>query len=97
MAYTPQYDYDIYISYVDADNQFHLLHIEGWIDKFCQALESELSKRIGQSGVVKIWSASRLDLSRFGSQAALKSSAVFKRLPEMLKRIEALEKGKMGS
>ncbi|MEM0516900.1 toll/interleukin-1 receptor domain-containing protein [Aequorivita flava] len=56
MALIPGYDYDIFISYVHADNESETLEEEGWIDQFYKYLDTKLNKH---SKNIKIWWDSR--------------------------------------
>ena len=59
MAYTPGYQYDIFISYTHNDN-----HVpegaKGWVDHFHEQLESWLKYRRGLSELA-IWRDKELD------------------------------------
>jgi hypothetical protein len=80
MAYLPQYDYDIYISYADVDNKPPSIFAdEGWVDVFYKELEAALNLRIGSPGALKIWRDTRPNRHDLDDKSlnALKKSAVF--------------------
>lgn len=52
MALIPGYEYDIFISYVHADNESETDNEEGWIDQFYKYLDTKLNKH---SKDIKIW------------------------------------------
>ena len=52
MALIPGYEYDIFISYVHADNESETDAEGGWIDQFYKYLDTKLNKH---SKEVKIW------------------------------------------
>ena len=52
MALIPGYDYDIFISYVHADNESETYNKDGWIDQFYKYLDTKLNKH---SKDIKIW------------------------------------------
>jgi len=52
MALIPGYEYDIFISYVHADNASETESDEGWVDQFYKYLDTKLNKH---SEKVKIW------------------------------------------
>ena len=60
MAYIPDFEYDIFISYAHVDN----LSTSGnpkWVEVFHNQLEISLAKRIGKMGLIKIWRDKRLE------------------------------------
>jgi len=52
MALIPGYEYDIFISYVHADNESETYGEDGWIDQFYKYLDTKLNKH---SRDIKIW------------------------------------------
>lgn len=52
MALIPGYEYDIFISYVHADNEPETNGEDGWIDQFYKYLDTKLNKH---SRDIKIW------------------------------------------
>jgi hypothetical protein len=79
MAYLPQFENDIYISYASDDNfNFAYQFNEGWIDLFYQYLGVELSRRIGRLGAIKAWRKVRGD-EEFNLiiKSAIEESALF--------------------
>lgn len=52
MALIPGYEYDIFISYVHADNESETFEEDGWIDQFYKYLDTKLNKH---SRNIKIW------------------------------------------
>lgn len=52
MALIPGYEYDIFISYVHADNESETYNEDGWIDQFYKYLDTKLNKH---SKDIKIW------------------------------------------
>ncbi len=52
MALIPGYEYDIFISYVHADNESETFEEDGWIDQFYKYLDTKLNKH---SKHIKIW------------------------------------------
>ncbi len=61
MAFTPNFQYDIFISYAHVDNQPTPDEKEGWVTRFQEYLTVLLSRRVGRLGVVKIWRDPTLD------------------------------------
>ena len=57
MAYLPNYQYDIFISYAHVDNR---RDEEKWVDQFSKSLKSCLAEQIGRDEVVAIWRDERL-------------------------------------
>jgi hypothetical protein len=55
MAFIPEYEYDIFISYAHVDNATFPGQTEGWIKQFYQSLNLMLAKRFGRMDMVKIW------------------------------------------
>ncbi|HEX3185645.1 MAG TPA: toll/interleukin-1 receptor domain-containing protein [Pyrinomonadaceae bacterium] len=55
MAYSPQFDFDIYISSAPLDNKPSSSESRGWVDQFYEALGTELSRRIGRHNAVTTW------------------------------------------
>jgi len=55
MSFLPTYKYDIFISYASVDNLTTQDSKQGWVAKFKENLEINLSKRVGRIGAVKIW------------------------------------------
>jgi len=55
MAHIKGYTYDIFISYAHVDNTPTSWENLGWIEKFYKDLDTLLTRRIGKSGVLKIW------------------------------------------
>ncbi len=52
MALIPGFEYDIFISYVHADNESETFDEDGWIDQFYKYLDTKLNKH---SKEIKIW------------------------------------------
>lgn len=75
MAFVPQFESDIYISYAFVDNS-HPAKTEGWVDVFHTRLDVELSKVIGRRGIIQI---GRRDYERFYPtiRGTIKGSAIF--------------------
>src|SRR5258706_5828560 len=69
MAYLPSFEYDIFISYAHVDNLVPRGGGRGWVDRFQEELELELSRRLGRVGAAKIWWDNSLD----GSQETVRS------------------------
>jgi len=65
MAYLPDFEHDIFISYAHVDNETVDPREDGWVAHFVRHLEVELWRRAGRKGAVKIWWDSSLD----GNQA----------------------------
>ncbi len=63
MAYTPDFDYDIFISFSHRDNEPHPGQDTGWVERFEDYLEWWLGKRRGLKGL-KIWWDKRQNLAR---------------------------------
>jgi len=56
MAYAPEFEYDVFVSYAHVDNlNEEAGATEGWVDRFHHALEVGLIKRVGRMGVLKMW------------------------------------------
>lgn len=64
MAYLPSFEYDIFISYAHVDNLVPRGGGRGWVDRFQEELELELSRRLGRVGAAKIWWDDSLDGSQ---------------------------------
>jgi len=61
MAYVPNFEYDIFISYAHVDNLTTPTESEGWISTFQKCLAVLLSQRVGRMGTIKIWRDPSLD------------------------------------
>jgi hypothetical protein len=56
MAYVPDFEYDVFISYAHVDNLDEDAAVAaGWVDRFHRALEVGLVKRVGRMGVLNVW------------------------------------------
>jgi hypothetical protein len=55
MAYVPDFEYDIFISYAHVDDLTTPGEAKGWITTFEEFLAVLLSKKVGRIGSVKIW------------------------------------------
>jgi len=55
MAYTPDFDFDIFISYAHVDNCKAKNCQKGWIDFFHDELQTYLNSKIGRQDIIKIW------------------------------------------
>jgi hypothetical protein len=55
MAFIPDYEYDIFISYAHLDNTPFSGQADGWIAQFYKNLNLMLAKRFGRLDIVKIW------------------------------------------
>lgn len=56
MAYLPQFEYDVCISYARIDNMpDSKTNRKGLVGQFHECLDNELSKQIGRIGAIKIW------------------------------------------
>lgn len=60
MAYLPEYQYDLFISYAHVDNQSHVKGNDGWVDQFDRSLRICLSEAFGRNTSVGIWRDIRL-------------------------------------
>lgn len=80
MAYIPEYEYDIFISYAHVDNIAFPGQTDGWIEQFYKNLNLMLAKRFGRLDMVKIWwDNKKLDGSVLFDQsieAGIKKSAI---------------------
>lgn len=80
MAFVPNYQYDLFISYAHVDNQLLPGETEGWITRFHGYLSILLSQRVGKMNAVKIWRDPNLDGSElFDSviENRIRNSALF--------------------
>lgn len=80
MAYVPNFEYDIFISYSHVDNLTTPTESMGWIDTFEECLKVRLSQRVGDMRVVKIWRDPSLDGSQLFDttiQNRINQSALF--------------------
>ena len=80
MAFVPNFQYDIFISYAHVDNQLLPGETEGWITRFQEYLTVYLSRRVGRMGIVKIWRDPNLDGSELFDNVIedrIKQSALF--------------------
>jgi len=80
MAYVPDFEYDIFISYAHVDDLTTPDQTRGWITTFEQFLSVLLSRRVGRIGSVKIWRDPTLDGSQLFDKTIedrIKRSAVF--------------------
>jgi hypothetical protein len=56
MAYAPEFEYDVFVSYAHVDNLNEETGVtQGWVDRFHHALEVGLIKRVGRMGILKTW------------------------------------------
>ena len=55
MAYIPDFEYDIFISYAHVDNMVSRGETEGWVNQFYKELNDLLIRRAGRPEIVKIW------------------------------------------
>jgi Leucine-rich repeat (LRR) protein len=55
-AYVPQYQYDIFVSYADVDNDIFPGEDHGWVTTFIRALNNVLAKEIGSKDGYSLWS-----------------------------------------
>lgn len=80
MAYVPDFEYDIFISYAHVDDLTTPGESKGWITTFEEFLAVLLSRRVGRIGSVKIWRDPTLDGSQLFDktiQDRINRSAVF--------------------
>jgi hypothetical protein len=80
MAYVPNFEYDIFISYAHVDNLTTPTESEGWISTFQKCLAVLLSQRVGKMGTIKIWRDPSLDGSQLFDttiQNRINQSALF--------------------
>ena len=61
MAYLPEFETDIFISYARVDNKMVDPREEGWVARFVKHLEIELNQMTGRIGDVKLWWDPTLD------------------------------------
>src|SRR5687768_2974884 len=78
MAYLPQVENDIYISYTRVDNLPDPTLKEGIVDVFHKYLDVELSRLIGRVGAINTWKNAHGDEGFFTAiERAIKQSAIF--------------------
>lgn len=80
MAYVPDFEYDLFISYAHVDNLTTPNESKGWITTFEEFLAVFLSRRVGEIDGVKIWRDLTLDGSQLFDetiQNRIKESAIF--------------------
>jgi hypothetical protein len=63
MGYLPGFQHDIFISYAHVDNAA-ADEAAGWVTRFREHLDVQLSKRVGRMGAVKIWQDPTLEGSQ---------------------------------
>ncbi|MDX2044776.1 MAG: toll/interleukin-1 receptor domain-containing protein [Acidobacteriota bacterium] len=79
MAFLPDFETDIFISYARVDNET-AAGGDGWVAQFVKHLEIELSKLAGRIGVVKLWWDPTLDDNQLFDdkiQKQINGSAIF--------------------
>ncbi|MFL6215563.1 MAG: toll/interleukin-1 receptor domain-containing protein [Blastocatellia bacterium] len=79
MGYLPGYQHDIFISYAHVDNAV-VSEEAGWVTRFREHLDVQLSKRVGRMGAVKIWQDPALEGSQLFDKTieeAINNSALF--------------------
>lgn len=79
MAFLPDFETDIFISYARVDNET-ATGAEGWVAQFVKHLEIELSKLAGRIGVMKLWWDPTLDDNQLFDvkiQKQINGSAIF--------------------
>ena len=79
MGYLPGYQHDIFISYAHVDN-VAANEEPGWVTRFREHLDVQLSKRVGRIGAVKIWQDPSLEGSQLFDKTiedAINSSGLF--------------------
>jgi hypothetical protein len=80
MAYLSSFDYDLFISYAHVDNQTAGGGGRGWVARFQEQLELQLSRRLGRIGAAKFWWDDSLDGSQVFDrtiQETINRSALF--------------------
>lgn len=80
MAYVPNFEFDIFISYAHVDNLTTPDASKGWITMFEEFLSVFLSQKVGRMNTVKIWRDKELDGSQLFNktiETRIKGSAVF--------------------
>jgi hypothetical protein len=60
MSYIPGFQHDIFISYAHVDNA-EADDDAGWVTRFREHLDVQMSKRVGRIGAVKIWQDPKLE------------------------------------
>jgi TIR domain len=79
MGYLPGFQHDIFISYAHVDNAA-VDEAAGWVTRFREHLDVQLSKRVGRMGAVKIWQDPTLEGSQLFDKTiedAVNGSALF--------------------
>ncbi|HKP11807.1 MAG TPA: toll/interleukin-1 receptor domain-containing protein [Blastocatellia bacterium] len=79
MGYLPGYQHDIFISYAHVDDAA-VDEAAGWVTRFREHLDVQLSKRVGRMGAVKIWQDPALEGSQLFDKTiedAINGSALF--------------------
>jgi len=77
---SPVFEHDLFISYARVDDQPLPGEDKGWVTLFHEALEVQLSKRLGRIGLLKIWRDPRIEGGQFFDQTiktAIERSALF--------------------
>ncbi|MEM7185792.1 MAG: toll/interleukin-1 receptor domain-containing protein, partial [Bacteroidota bacterium] len=77
MGLVPGYKYDIFISYVHADNESEVGDGDGWVDQFYKYLDTKLNKHSKQINIW--WDSKKLDGSQVFDttiEEAIKDSAI---------------------
>ncbi|HMV50806.1 MAG TPA: toll/interleukin-1 receptor domain-containing protein [Blastocatellia bacterium] len=79
MAFLPEFETDIFISYARVDNET-ATRGEGWVAQFISHLEIELNRLVGRIGLVKLWWDPTLDDNQLFDdkiQSQINGSAIF--------------------
>src|SRR5207253_6224621 len=79
MGYLPGYQHDIFISYAHVDNAV-VSEEAGWVTRFREHLDLQMSKRVGRMGAVKIWQDPALEGGQLFDKTiedAINNSAIF--------------------
>ena len=79
MGYLPGFQHDIFISYAHVDNAA-VDEAAGWVTRFREHLDVQLSKRVGRMGAVKVWQDPTLEGGQLFDKTiedAINGSALF--------------------
>src|SRR5262249_21326251 len=77
MAYVPEYDYDLFVSYAHVDNEPLDPTEHGWVDALIGILSIDLGRKLGRSEAFSLW---------IDAQQLRGNHEVSNHIPEQVKR-----------
>jgi TIR domain len=91
MAYLPQYEYDIFVSYAHVDDDPLPGANEGWVSTLVRSLKTRLAQKLGRSDAYSLW----MDHELFGSEPV--SSQILGKLHRAAMLVVVLSPGYVAS